>query len=565
MTVITMIINIRKPRNFVLFFCLVFCFSLNTGAQSQTEKKEIYQNQQRAQSLSFLKNDIKTAEDAPMRCFLRAQIVKFIFERKITTHSETAKSFALDCLDDIAKNPAQFSAAQSAFWKSTIISLLRVNLPGIAAKAEKKYFLSEEDSGLSDFYELNSTSDSNGVANKIISKIANGEISEKILSLFYKLREKNSDASFRVLDALLKFFENSGNETKFAHAINVLSVYYLGNSTPLELKKRFLYFAVKLGQNALLESDKSNSYNQGRDILEISLPEIKQVIPAIYEQASAIYLTLDSKISKTSREKKDALQRIEESENQLQQTITEAEAAENKTLKDDLWMSAARLAVEKKEFRTAVDSVMKIESKVEIFNVWRNQFLVDEVLTSALRENDFESPEYLLKQIEDVNERGRGTLKIASRFVELKNSARAFEELEAALEILGKAANSTTKVRIFLSAVPIAAKIDKTKTFDVASAVIKVINRLPTPSVDEKIETDARQKYVENVLLPNSFNIVAAFKILAKEDATFAFPLAQEIQRREWRLAAEISAEGEKKYADINLPAPNKKAIQKTN
>lgn len=518
------------------------------GQPDLTKKIEAYQNQHRAYNLSLLKNDIKSLEDAPMRCFLYAQIMKFIFDNKIKSYHDVADAFALECLEDVKNNSSQFSVSQASFWKSTMISLLRVNSPDVAVKAERKYFADDQDSGLSDLRELELTKNYNDVANRIISKVIKGEIPDDIFPIFIKLREKDQSLSFRLLDVLLGFFETTPNLDRFDTTLNFLSQYYLDKSTPLEIKKRFLNFSVNLGQKVLLESDTSGLFQQAKYILEVSLPEINKSVPTLYSQALLIYATLEGKVNKKNREREEVYKRIELSDNKLHQTISEAEAAEDKILKNDLWMSAARLALNQKKIKLAVDLIMKIESEVEVFNLWRTHFLLNDVLTKSLKEEDFESAEYTINNIENLSERGSGILKIAAKFLELEDKTQAFEKIEEALKVLEKAERNQTKIRTLLSAVPTTLKIDKAKAFNITSLAIKEMNRLPTPSIDDKLGTDSRKKYVDSILLPTSFNLNSAFKLLAKEDVVFTYATSQEIDLKAWRLATQIIAETEKKY-----------------
>ena len=543
-----MIKTICLQKVFLLFYLLTFGVLIG-NSQTPSDKKENYQNQQRALALSFLNNDIKSAEDAPMRCFLRFQVVSFIFERKVFKYYDTANSFAIDCLEDIEKYSEQFNDSQKSYWKSKIISLLRANSPEVAKKAEKRYSLDNEESGLADFSELNASKDTNAVVNKILGKLSKGEMPTDLVSIIEKLRERNPQAILRILDVLLNFYEIPANVDESGNELNFYVYDFLNESTSPEIRKRFLYFAVNLGQRALTEPGNRELFHLSRDVLKESLPIINREIPSLFQQASAIYATLDSKSSKAEREKDEVFKRIAESEDKLQQTIAEAEATENKALKGDLWMSAARIALEQKKFQIAVDSIMKVDFDFEGFKIERTRFLRDDVLDSALRENDFEAANYAIKQIEDLNERGRGILKVSARFVELKDNPQAFEKLDEALKVINKSEDSPTKVRIILSAVPIAVKIDKAKAFEITSSAIKVVNHLPTPDIDSKIGTDLRKKYVEQVLLTTSFNLVSAFKILSKEDVNFAFPMTQEIQQKQWKLAAQIVTETDKKLS----------------
>jgi hypothetical protein len=540
--------NVFKSQKVLLILSLLIF--TNTGVNSQTNnKKEIYQNQQRALALSFLNNDIKNAEDAPMRCFLRFQIVSFIFERKVIKYFDTANLFTVDCLDDIEKNPEQFNESQKSYWKSRFISLLRINSPETAKKIEKKYLPSNFESDWMDFLELDVSKDQNAIVNRILAKLSKGEMPTEVSSFIERLREKNPQAVAKILDALLNFYEIPANLDESGGDLNFLVYDFLNEKTSPEIRKRFLYFAVNLGQRTLIEPENRSLFYLSRDILKQALPAINLETPTLFQQASTIYATLNSKSSKEDREKEAVYKRIDDSEDKLAQTIAEAEATENKALKGDLWMSAGRLALEQKKFQVAVDSILKIESDDEVFKTWRTQFLIDDVLDSASKENDFEAANYAIKQVADLNERGRGILKMSARFVELKDKPQAFEKLDEALKVIEKSEDSSTKVRILFSAVPIAVKIDKAKAFDIASSAIKVVNHLPTPDIDSKIGTDSRKKYVSEVLMTTSFNIVSAFKILSKEDVSFAFPITQEIQQKQWKLAAQIIAETEKNYA----------------
>lgn len=532
---------------FILIILVAAPFSV-FGQIDATKKIEDYQNQQRAYNLSLLKNDIKALEDVPMRCFLYTEIVKFIFDKKITNYYDTANSFALECLEDLKNNSDQISNSQNSIWKNTILSLLRVNSPDVAVKAEKKYLTDSNDSGLSDLKEIEMSKDLHNVANRIISKIVKGEISDDIFPIFIKLREKDQALSYRLLDVLLNLFETTPDLERFDTTLNFLSSYYLDKSTPLELRKKFLYFSVKLGQRVLSETDSSRLFEQARYILEISLTEINQIIPSLYSQALLIYSTLDGKVSRKNKEEEEIYKRIELSEDKLRQTIAEAEAAESKNLKNDLWMRAAKLALGQKKLKLSVDLIMKIESDVKVFSLWRNQFLLNNVLTISLKEKDFESADYIIDHIDGLNERGSGLLKVAAKFVDLNNNIQAFEKTEEALKVLEKAETNPAKIRILLSAVSVLIKIDKTRAFGIASFAIKEMNHIPTPGIDDKLGTDARKKYIDDVLLPTSFNLVGAFKLLAKEDAVFTYSTTLEVELKSWRLATQIIAETEKKY-----------------
>src|SRR5206468_1049879 len=114
--------------------------------------------------------------------------------------------------------------------------------------------------------------------------------------------------------------------------------------------------------------------------------------------------------------------------------------------------------------------------------------------------------------------RSIGLLKIASRYMDLKDKPHALEYIEESLKLLQKGDASTTRVRIMLSSVPTALGIDKSKAFEVTSLAVRMANHLPTPGVEDKIGTPSRMKYIDEILMPNAFNLASAFELLARSD-----------------------------------------------
>lgn len=523
----------------------------NLAAQDSVRSdllNENRQNQQRAFTLNLLKSDVTALEDAPLKCSFRLQIAKFIFEKKVAGYFETANDFIAGCLEDVDKNSNQFSESETAFWRSHLISLLRVNSPAAASKFEEKYLNTNQDKNLSNFQELNLSKDPTTIVNKLISEIQKGQVSPDIIFSVVEVQQKNKEEFVRLLESLLPFFENTSKIDDFALVLNALSSYYVSESAPLELRKGFLLFAVRLGQKALLEQANSQFAELSRNILRLSLPKIEELLPSQYPQALAIFSTLNSKLANENREKEEAYRRIRESRDKLQQVITEAENAENEALKEEFWKKAADIALQAKKIRLTVDLIMKIESNGELFQEWRNQFLKDEVLSAALKEKDFELAEYIIRHLQIPKERTDALLKIASKHLELKAVQESSEKLDEALKTAEKAETEASKVELMFRAVPIAAKLDKLKAFEVLNSAIDSANKIPTPTLDDKLGTNSRKKYVSDILFPIAAGFSEAFDVLAQADTGFADTLISGIRLKEWRLAAQIAVEKQRKH-----------------
>jgi hypothetical protein len=527
----------------------LLCFAaLSISAQAdRTKKQEAYQNQQRAAYLSSLRMNIKLIDDAPQRCFLRVQILQFIFEKKISDYHDTANALALECLDETVANKDQFTQILFQTQKNHILSLLQKYSPELAVKAEKKYFADQPDSLIFEDWELDLGGDPDKAADRVISKIAGGGKPSSIVSLVDKLSAVNKGAKFRLLSAVLDYYEANIEAVYEETDLIFLSSHYLDPQTPVGLRKRFHNFALRFGMAALTHPENENLTRLCVEILKNALPDIRQINPELYPRAFSIFNALSSKRSEYERQKDAAMERIDASKDKLAQTISEAESAEDPELKDTLWLQASVLAFEEKKFRVAADSRMRMRELSSLYTQARDYFYVEQLLDPCLKENDIESAEYIVKLVKDTVFGVQGVFKIAARLVELKKREEAFDTLDEGWKALEKAENKTSKIWTMQRAIPIALKIDKTRAFDMASDIVKTVNRFPTPSPDDKSGTKARQKYAET-LTGVSYNLNLIFRLLAGEDMALADPISQGLQLKEWRLAAQIALETQRIY-----------------
>ncbi len=539
----------------------LFCFGvLSINAQTELAKKqEAYQNQQRAANLSVFKSNIKIVDDAPERCQLRLQIIRFIFEKKVTNYYDTANSIALECLDETVDNKEQFSSSQASWQKSEILSLLRKHSPALAIKVEKKYFVDGNSTDLTDSIDAQLGQDPNGLANRQVAKIAREGVTSSVHSLVYSLRQGNNNAAaVRILSAALDYYESHLESAYEGNALIFLESEYRDTRTPVDLHRRFYNFMVRIGEAAIANPENDEPSRIYLDIMSYAMTDLKQVIPELYPRASAIYNALNSKKDGREKERDEIYKRIEESKDKLAQTISEAESARDNDLKDSLWLRASDYAMEAKKFRIAAESRLKFVAGAEAFRMANYFFIKDEVVDGCLKENDIESAQYVIGLVEDPEMKAEGLFKIAAKLVELKKREAAFDTLNEGWKVLEKVEIKLPKIWIMHLAIPIALKIDKNRAFDMAGDIVKTVNRFLTPGPDDKPGTEARQKYA-GVLTGVSSNLESVFRLLGKENMALADPVSQGIQLKEWRLAAQIALETQRIYP---LPAELEKAAK---
>ncbi|HEV7645984.1 MAG TPA: hypothetical protein VGO50_18760 [Pyrinomonadaceae bacterium] len=552
----------KVGRNFTccLFIWLAFSPADISAQIDMAKKQEAYQNERRAANLAVMRSNIKQVDDAPQRCTLRIHIIRFIFENKVKNYYDTANSIALECLDETIDNKDQFSESQANRQKSGILSLLRKYSPALAVKVEKKYFTDQGASPI-EFWDLDMGVDPNVFATRIISKIATGGVTYETHLVVDKLRELNRSAAYRVLSAVLDYYETHLEAAYVGNTLIFLASEYRDSRTPVELRRRFYNFMVRLGEAALADLENDEPTRLYIDIMKYGLPDMKQVSPELYPKAYAIYTSLSSKRSDSEKEEDEVRERIRASKDKLAQTISEAESATSKSLKNSLWLSASFYALEAKKFRVAADTRLKMDFSTfeiitvglkdadpkDIFKKGQYSFIKEEVLDGCLKENDIESAQYVIGLVEDPEMKAEGLFKIAAKLVELKKREAAFDTLSEGWKVLEKVETKPSKLWTMQLALPIALKIDKTRAFDMAGDIVKTVNRFPTPGADDKPGTEARQKYA-GVLTGVSSNLESVFRLMGKENMALADPISQGIQLKELRLAAQIALETQRVY-----------------
>ena len=542
----------------LLLACFIFV-SANSFSQVSKEQLDpasqrgtaneanVYQNQQRALHLLLMKSEIKNLEEAQMRGFLRLAIIRFIFENDVRKEFDSAETISIDFFEDMAKNSDQFTPESSVRWGNQLIAVIRLKSPDFAKRLEMKY-LSKTDMSVADLTDLQNGAKQSDIANRTIAKIAKGEVSDYVLSIHNAIRPVDPISADRILSALLSFFESVSDIGKYGPMLDFIGGNYSRPDAPSELKKRYFQFVVNLARDQVDKAAEGQTAQFILRTLKSALPQIQDLIPSLFTEAQSIFLVLDTRLNKNNRDREEIYARINASDDKLQQIIAEAEATKDKKIKDWLWAWAARLALEKKKFRLAVDMAMKGEVDLDGIQNGRDRFLCGYALEAMLKEKDFELADYTIRQIDNDFIHGTALLIAAKALVDVEDSTQAFEKLSVALRLFEKSDPDPESVYRILGIVPASIKIEKHAGFDVASRGLKIAGRIPTPNPEDRIGTPVRDKYINLVLLPVAFSIQKAFAELARSDVSLAESLSQEIKSRNWRLVAEAVVESERKY-----------------
>ena len=522
-------------------------------------------------NLSNLNQETKTLDSVAVKIFVKIEIANFIWKRKISEGQDFAESLMEEAIRELQTRKAEIPILYLNAFQTDITSSLKANSPDFFQKISKKYNL--EVDGYAQSYDLVSKHGKNGISKAIeqvkksLSSLDTSSNPVGVVFIIEELLAQNKITEANsILESILTSVEKSA--TNSYELFLYLNERYVSQTTPIDLQKRFLKFAIAAGQSALqkpsvnsLDSEKRQNIYQ---ILKYNILKIQTILPSEFPQALAITDSLRKSLTNAFKEREEINDRINQAKDKLSQAISEAERAEDKSLKNDLWEQAADLALKKKKFRLAVDCLEKIESNDEEFLSRHDQFLDEDVTASALKENDLNSAEYAISKIKSKLRSGLATLQIVKFHYQNKDKLNAQLTLNESIKKIDATENDSQKIRGLSEVLNLAFIVDKERLFDITQSVVKTVNSLPSPNDDEKPESELRKKYVNDVEMVTAWNLFPAFLKLAKNDSAFARNITSDFTEQKYRVITSVAAEiGAFEAENMNKQIENKKITSK--
>lgn len=152
------------------------------------------------------------------------------------------------------------------------------------------------------------------------------------------------------------------------------------------------------------------------------------------------------------------------------QMITEANSAISSSVKNDLLIQAAQLALTRGKLQLAFDLAMS--SSDDKSKTWRQQFL-SELVKSAVENKDAKLGLVIASKIESPLSRAEAVQRLASLFFNLKDLWKAKELLVESLKLIRGTDNTPEKAIALLKSLRVVARVDQAMVPDVAEESIK--------------------------------------------------------------------------------------------
>lgn len=526
-----------------IILCLAVFFCVPISAQTIDRNKPLEDSQTLKKQIiaDDLENQAKNVPLAAVRVLVKYKIAWWLW-KKGKDSTERASPLAIHALEDLYENKAEIPDLYFDGLSRDIFSLLDSNEKETAAKLSAKYNLTSEDKLKSAEALLNQTGGEKIVTDKVLESLnSNAELSPMTVWLMEELRNRNSPELLRILARILTLEEsgiNSFTDGTLFHTVD----FFRSGRVSNDLRSRFYRIVVNRARNSI--QTPGTNITETYDLLGAIIGDINRNEPDMSPDARSLLAALSTRLPIDITKRREIYDRIEEAADRLSAMISEADAADDAGIKNDLLTEASQLALKKGKFVLAVDLSEKVRTSRKekakdnkTFDRGYDQFL-GEVSDRALKKGDIDSAKYAARRIVDKISLAENLRKRAAYYLEKQNPVPAGESLDDAIKLLTDADNDLRKINGLIRLIPTAIKINPSVLSEITKKTATAINAMPTLKTDDKPGTDGYKQYVSTVMAVN-YNLLPAVRDLASKNSSEAADFVSRIDRKEIRIVAD--------------------------
>jgi hypothetical protein len=519
--------------------CAVSCLSQRTIVSDKANSLELLIKKQVI--CDNLERQIKDIQFATVRVFVRYKIASWLWKDG-KDFSDRAEQIAVRAFNDLHENKSEIPDTYFNALEPELLTLLDRYAKGEANKLREKYKISSENE-LNLLDSLLSQPNGEKLAADLAIKSLSGESAPlDLMSVFVRLQQRRSPELLRLIAAVISGEETG--QTRFpALTLLLISEYFIADSVPLQLQKRFLQVVVDRSRNAAqsAEGDAEGFFN----LLSLLIPEILTKFPELMADAGIAHAILKTKVSRESRENQERNERIANSADELSALIDEAEKTSDKGVKYDLYIHAAYLAIKLKKFTYSITIVEKAyeidlpprKGAEDFRKRWWNQFM-GEVVEKALQACEPDAADYAIKKITDSLAKAEGFKKKATYFADKNDTIFARTALDEAVRFVAKSEPDLRRLSFLIRLIPVTQKIAPNLVFELNELLAKSIDTIPVLNVEDQPQTENYKNHV-TLAMTIDWNLLPVLTDLIKVNKIAATDLANRINKKEIKIVAD--------------------------
>ena len=523
--------------------------------QTSTRRPEELLIAERLSELSVqLPSEIKQLDGGTLRVFLRFRLASLLWLQQDPKLAGPASALVIAGLDDLEAEKDRIPTLYAVRFRRDLIALLEAHAPDLAKKYKdgsnkEQYSSNAVDSA---YALLKTKGQEDAGINLFKTSITEGQIPgdapdwATIVFFLTHVQKEYPEHLPELLLTLISVAERNPENVSI-RGLFFVADFYLNSNAPIELKRRFVAGAINTTSRAYLSAD-SGELTDAYDLLRIVLPLASSLTPNLYSQAGDQMSSLMARISR--RREREAIEaRIEASDDPIGAMISEAKAASDEALKDELFSEAAQRARLAGKLELALEAAMSVSAHSK--RQWCNQFL-GELVESAIGKNDSEFAEKVISKIDDRPRRAIALQALSLYFQKSGNSEKAAETFSEELKVIDSTDDKTDRAVTFLKTLPIFLLLNNAPVASFTDRATRYVNAIPI-SVEGADSVSANQ-YVAKTLMPIAWQLLPDFQLLAERDESMALAVVNQIQNSELRLVARLGVcEGRLNLAKANM------------
>lgn len=542
--------RMRNIRVLLRGSCLTILSAIVVGllptVSSTQAVDSTYENVQRARSLLSLENEIKSLQDVEVRSQLRFNILEFIYSKEVRSEYVNAEAMLITLFEEMAANEKRL-VYRNPFWRNKTALLLRKHDPETAKKIEAKY-IPIVDTSAEDLDAIRPGINFNEVVERTIDGLNKRQDLGSVLNIYERVRRYSPESGSRILDAAFKVSEKKP-VPRDASTLYIMIDQVLNQPAPAVSPEHLLKYYRILVTASGIELGKGTvdgAYVATMWPLRRALPKIKAVDLRLYSEAQSIVSKYRTLISKNQLAKEEAEDRIEAAADKLERAIVEAEGA-GPDLKDYLWGRASQIASIQKNYKQAVDLLMKAKPTVGTDDQPGTRDLQLSYLANRAQNLDGgESARYAIGFIQDDTLRARTLLDYAFDYGRMTYTDRP-KAVEIAYDAIGQLERAGPTPDSICTVGNIRHIVPPITVGDLTARTVRLLNMVQPGDLSVKAG-NIDQKTIAMRPLTRTLPCVSYLfrPILNMQPSDL--DLVNQIKVKEWRLAARIEVEKARRF-----------------
>lgn len=523
-----------------IYISFVILLTLVTGSFAQKPAKVPVSTAQefivrKQQLVDDFELQLKDVPYAVVRIYIRYKLAEWLW-KKGKDDTMRAEGLAIKALDEAYTRKDELANSHRFKLVTDIFGLLDTNAKETSARLKLKYDLDADGDLFSGFAQLQKKDGDQAVAKKMLMALAKpGDINNMINPLLSSLRTMRSPQFPIVLGAFLDAVE-TGRATANSGTLYMFLMHFNDPQVPPAYRARYFALVVARARAATLTPDPIvfpmltsaiASFGEGSDLL----PEAMGLKTALAVTETAVM-----------RERREAQERIDASTDKIAALIEEAERTQVESLKPMFYMQAERLALMAGKLSLALDIVEKVRAigKSDFTTSWSDQEL-SAIARKALEADQVEIAVTAMERIEKRLDAAEAWKGAATYFDGKKDKVGARDAVGRMLRLLADTLEKDDGLRIqaLVRALPVIQKAEKLSMPEAIMITAKAMSDLPTPGIEDKPGTKNYTDYVFALMWVN-YGLATATTILLSRDKAEAIDLAERINRKEFRVVADL-------------------------